>query len=361
MRNKTIDFLRGIAILLTLFRHFGYSGTFEVAKKIGWIGVDLFFVLSGFLVSGLIFDEYEKTNKFDGKRFLIRRGFKIYPAFWILIIFSSLYQYLFFGNVYWDAAIRQLLFIQNYFPKCDHTWSLAIEEHFYFLIVILFLLIIKYTKNQTKTILIGSITIIIYGIIAKASMFFLYPEYATHTHLFPTHLRIDSLMIGLLIAHVSRKKPEIINSIIRHKYIMYIVAIIALSTPFIWDIDKYPSQLYLSSFGVSAISISFGLILILWLNNKDFTKSAGKIIGNTGFNIITKIGFYSYSIYLWHLMIKSIMYNLLWLQGNTLNGYIVFVLYIVLTIGFGILLGKTIEIPFLKLRDRYFPKKHNII
>ena len=191
MRNKTIDFLRGIAILLTLFRHFGYSGTFGLAKKIGWIGVELFFVLSGFLVSGLIFDEYEKSKKFDGKLFLIRRGFKIYPGFWIFILCSILYQHFFFGNIYWDVALRQLLFIQNYFPKSDHTWSLAIEEHFYFLIVILFLLIIRYSKNPPKVILTGSIIIIIYGIVVKAAMFFWHPQYSEHTHLFPTHLRID--------------------------------------------------------------------------------------------------------------------------------------------------------------------------
>lgn len=357
MRNKTIDFLRGIAILLTLFRHFGYSGTFGLAKKIGWIGVELFFVLSGFLVSGLIFDEYEKSKKFDGKLFLIRRGFKIYPGFWILILCSILYQYLFFGNVYWDFALRQLFFIQNYFPKSDHSWSLAIEEHFYFLIVILFLLIIKYSKNPSKIILTGSIMIIIYGIAAKAAMFFLYPEFSTHTHLFPTHLRIDSLIIGLLIAHISRKKPEIIVNIMRHKKIMYVFVAMGLSPPFIWDIDQYPSQLYLSSFGLSAISISFGLLLILLLNNKNFERQVSKILGNSIFNTIAKIGFYSYSIYLWHLMVKTIMYNFLWLQGNTLNGYIVFVIYMIVTIGFGIIVGRLIEIPFLKLRERYFPKK----
>ena len=70
MRNKVIDFLRGIAILLTLFHHFGFSGIylFDIIKKLGWIGVDLFFVLSGFLVSGLIFDEYRDTNKINQKR-----------------------------------------------------------------------------------------------------------------------------------------------------------------------------------------------------------------------------------------------------------------------------------------------------
>ena len=357
MRNKTIDFLRGIAILLTLFRHLVYNGIFEPLKQVGWIGVDLFFVLSGFLVSGLIFDEYAKTNNFDGKRFLIRRGFKIYPAFWIFIICLIIYEHFVLKQINYSILIKDLFFIQNYFYPNDHTWSLAVEEHFYFLIVILFLITIRYAKNKNRTILIGSVMVIIYGIIAKAALFFINPDFKEHTHIFPTHLRIDSLMIGLLIAHIWRTRQDIIDIIVKHKYIMYAIAMAGLTTPFIWSIDKNQEQRYIASIGLTCISISFGLILILFLKEKNFEKNLSKIIGRIGLNTISKIGFYSYSIYLWHVLVRDIMYQQLHKQGDTLNGYLIFIIYMSLSIGVGIALGKLIEIPFLNLRDRYFPKK----
>lgn len=83
MRNTGLDLLRLVAILLVLGRHLlpGYeNNTFlSIWRTGGWVGVDLFFVLSGFLVSGLLFEEYKKRGSLDLKRFLIRRGFKIYP------------------------------------------------------------------------------------------------------------------------------------------------------------------------------------------------------------------------------------------------------------------------------------------
>ena len=82
-RIKQLDVLRGIAIVLVLGSHMPAS---DLWSQIGWVGVDLFFVLSGFLVSGLLFNEYKKHGQIRLGRFLIRRGFKIYPAFYFLIL-----------------------------------------------------------------------------------------------------------------------------------------------------------------------------------------------------------------------------------------------------------------------------------
>ena len=82
-RLRELDFLRGIAILLVLLRHITL---FSFTTQMGWIGVDLFFVLSGFLVSGLLFKEYIQFGNIQPKLFLIRRGFKIYPIYFIFYI-----------------------------------------------------------------------------------------------------------------------------------------------------------------------------------------------------------------------------------------------------------------------------------
>lgn len=85
MRNLGLDILRFIAVALVLGRHLslpmGHSWLLETWKLGGWVEVDIFFVLSGFLISSLLFKEYIQNGTISAKRFLIRRGFKIDPAF----------------------------------------------------------------------------------------------------------------------------------------------------------------------------------------------------------------------------------------------------------------------------------------
>ena len=105
-RNVTLDVIRGIAILMVVLSHlalvdkqvvtagfFKYIQLFFSVIKIGgWSGVDLFFVLSGFLISGLLFKEYKQTGTIKMKTFLIRRGFKVYPGFVLFILFSFVFE-----------------------------------------------------------------------------------------------------------------------------------------------------------------------------------------------------------------------------------------------------------------------------
>ena len=89
MRNLGLDLLRLFAVVLVLGRHLSLptkSGIFLDAWRTGgWVGVDLFFVLSGFLISGLLFREYQQQGRIHLKRFLVRRGFKIYPPYYVLV------------------------------------------------------------------------------------------------------------------------------------------------------------------------------------------------------------------------------------------------------------------------------------
>src|SRR5437762_8327462 len=97
MRLRQLDFLRGIAVLLVLFRHDALT---EFLYKIGWVGVDLFFVLSGFLVSGLLFSEFIKYGNIKPGLFLIRRGFKIYPLFYTFLLVTVIFT-LTFNQIGW--------------------------------------------------------------------------------------------------------------------------------------------------------------------------------------------------------------------------------------------------------------------
>src|SRR5689334_20467843 len=108
-RLTELDFLHGIAVILVLFAH--HYLTIYTATM-GWIGVDLFFVLSGFLVSGLLFAEYQKFGNIDTKRFLIRRGFKIYPAFYFSV-FVTLFLLHFLPNFSISPSAHLLILNDN--------------------------------------------------------------------------------------------------------------------------------------------------------------------------------------------------------------------------------------------------------
>ena len=91
MRNKRLDVLRCIALLLVMFNH---GGVWPAAAHHGWIGVDLFFVLSGFLISGLLFSEYKARSSISFKRFFTRRGLKIYPAFYLFLFLTGMLSFI---------------------------------------------------------------------------------------------------------------------------------------------------------------------------------------------------------------------------------------------------------------------------
>ncbi len=131
-RNRGLDSLRGLAILLVLGVHVQASPTWA---KVGWLGVDLFFVLSGFLISNLLFSEYKTHGSINLKSFYIRRGFKLYPSFYFLVLATILYCWIAGRGIRLGTALAEVTFMQNYFTGLwGHTWSLAVEEHFYILL-----------------------------------------------------------------------------------------------------------------------------------------------------------------------------------------------------------------------------------
>ena len=114
-RNFNLDTLRGIAILLVVLFHLNVP----VFRTGGWIGVDLFFVLSGFLIAGLLFREWITTGTLNLPRFYVRRGFKIYPAFYVFLAATLAVNLVAPGissfPVTVHATLAEATFTQNYF------------------------------------------------------------------------------------------------------------------------------------------------------------------------------------------------------------------------------------------------------
>src|SRR5262249_32608758 len=143
-RLPQLDLLRGIAILMVLGAHpvakINESGCFWLVAypwgHAGWTGVNLFFVLSGFLVGGLLFAEIHATANLNPGRFLVRRMFKLWPSYYLYLIFLLLVAAR--GGLDPRILLPFFVHVQNYHDGiiaiAPHTWSLAVEEHFYVLL-----------------------------------------------------------------------------------------------------------------------------------------------------------------------------------------------------------------------------------
>jgi|SRR5580704_563444 len=85
-------------------------------SRMGFVGVDLFFALSDFLISGLLYKEYHKRRAISFQRFFIRRGLTIYPAFYVMLVVTFVVQLLAGKLSGWGAYMREILFVQDYKP-----------------------------------------------------------------------------------------------------------------------------------------------------------------------------------------------------------------------------------------------------
>lgn len=356
-RLLCLDVLRASAIFLVLFNHM-YApprSMPEIARKgfvlldhIGWIGVDLFFVLSGFLVSGLIFREHIKTNKFRVANFYIRRGLKIYPSLYFLVLVSIIVQ----SNVFDDPPattdiLGDLLFLQNYIGAVwGHTWSLAVEEHFYILLplVLMFLaLSFKGTSNPFRLIPAFFIFVAIVELGLRIYTNLSY-SYTAGTHMFRSHLRFDSLLFGVLISYFYHYHYQAFFDFVDKWKVRLFLVVSVLVAPIL----LLPKSHFLTStIGLTLLFILSG-IAVSWLLSVNFPKN--RLTTFAGY-----IGLHSYSIYLWHYAIIHWLMAPMKEAGFSWGAYTA--TYLTISIVAGILMAKLVEFPVLYLRDRWFPAR----
>lgn len=355
-RLPQLDFLRAVAVILVIGNHwtvcppevnFYLNKITTVWYRGGWTGVDLFFVLSGFLVSGLLFNEYKKRGDINLKRFLIRRGFKIYPAFWLLILITLAVTVLNGEAVYRGGFLSELLFIQNYHPGIwDHDWSLAVEEHFYvFLTFIFFILIIvgKRTKHDSfayipKLFLSIAVICLFFRFITAA-----YQPFSYLVNIEQTHLRIDSLFFGVFLSYLWNLRGLSGNSFLENNKLLIGLTGAACFVPaFIYELNE---TTWMWTIGLTMFYLGGGFVLLALLKS-DFR-------GNVILLRVAGIGKYSYSIYLWNLPVHFWLMKYSNLAAE--NWFLYALIYWSGTFILGIGTAKLIEYPVLKLRDKWMP------
>lgn len=363
MRIKQLDVLRGVAVWLVLGRHMPFidiysgfgSGFLKIWERMGWIGVDLFFVLSGFLVSGLLFKEYQSTGKIDVLLFLIRRGFKIYPGYYFLLLFTILVYFYVFKIAFSARAIfEQIFFVQNYFFLLwDHTWSLAVEEHFYFLLVLFLLWCSRRRTADPFFDLPKAFVFLALGcLVLRVQNSIQNPQFGAQLHLFLTHLRIDSLMFGVVLSYAHHFHQEKFRQwVVAHKGWIAGLSAIMLTPVFIFELPDTP---FIYTYGLTLNYLGLGGMMMVFLYAVHIPE--GQLNG------LAKTGFFSYSIYLWHFpILRWVMPKMIEWTGITNTSLLVLIIiYFSMTISVGIWVARLIEIPCLRYRDRVFVKKKYI-
>ncbi len=355
-RLPQLDFLRAVAILLVIGNHAAicppetnlFLNKFTaVWNRGGWTGVDLFFVLSGFLIAGLLFSEYKKRGAIDIKRFLVRRGFKIYPAFWFLII-TTLFVNFFSGEeIYRGGFLSEILFVQNYHSGIwAHTWSLAVEEHFYIFLSLLFFVFSSVRRN-----IVGSVFNFIpeiFFVLAVTCLFLrIFTDYFAgfnyQINIEQTHLRLDSLFYGVLLSYLWNFRGLSENEFLRkNKLSVGLIGLLCFVPAFVFDLND---TFWLRNLWLTMLYLGGGFLLLALLKS-DFGES--KIL-----RVFAGIGKYSYSIYLWNLPTHF------WLEKFTNlaaeNWFLYALIYWIATLVLGIGTAKLIEYPILRLRDKLLP------
>lgn len=364
-RLREIDFLRGLAILLVLVRH---RHMFEFTTNIGWIGVDLFFTLSGFLVSGLLFKEYIKFGDIEPKRFLIRRGFKIYPIYYLFYLLY-LIPIITYNQFKLIPFLSDMVFVQNYVNGFGYafgpSWSLAVEEHFYFTLAIFLWAGIKYKFiiiNTTNDINKNSISLqkLVFVLLSLCLLFrimsnLIFPGEITRNFTM-THLRIDSLIAGVYVSYLFHfKKAELIQVFYKYKYLFFTLASLGLAwTPFLEPVPSF----FAKTIGFTLIYLSFSIILIYFIVNSKINDGINRLFTKPIVDLISKIGFCSYSIYIIYSLVNFCSDRIHDLFKIHHYPVVDFILTSIASVLLGLFMTFVIENYFLKLRNKYFPSRY---
>lgn len=356
MRDKRLDVLRAVAIFLVLFLHAGLP----LFRRMGWTGVDLFFVLSGFLISGLLFSEYKRRGSISFKRFFIRRGLKIYPSFYFMIAMTIGVELGLKLPFTLGDCLREILFVQNYrFGIWSHTWSLAVEEHFYILLPVFLLLLARISRNKADPfrVIPWAFGLVAVGcLVARAlTIHFAASAFRPPMAINPTHERMDALFFGVLLGYLQHFRLSRIEGIVRSVRNRIVAGL--LIPALLWTCFFLPKENhFLLTFGLTFLYLGFGLLLMLSIHLRNVVpRLLARPVSAIGSGF-AYVGMYSYSIYLWHLPFISWAPGVLRRLFGIRMDHIEFTLFFIVggTV-FGILMSKLVEYPVLRIRDRFFP------
>ena len=348
---SSIDGLRAIAVTAVVLYHLGISWI-----PGGFLGVDLFFVISGYVITRLILDSINQSSALDLRAFYAARIRRIFPGFIFMVIctiifigvwapeaikrFLSDLPYALTGTINWLLVARN----QDYFetigrpPLLQHTWSLAVELQFYLIWPIILLTVLKYFGKKN----IARIALII-AMISGTALFFvsLQLDQANAKQISHIYFGTDTHSLGLFLgaalavswipqnlsANIEKRAQDVIDAI-------GVVGLLGLISVFLF-IDQSNASLYRIAFPLAGI---FGCLVIISLVHP--ASRFAPLISTAPFRWV---GQRSYGIYIWHWVIFQVTRPSVDLSGQTWALYLARVLLVLALADISL---RWVEIPF---------------
>ncbi len=362
-RTDGLDTLRALAIVLVFVYHYRVfvSGTPDLGwlAVIGWTGVDLFFVLSGYLIANQLLGGLVRGRSLSLPSFYARRALRTLPVFWVVLA----------AYFCWPAAMGGrtppplwtfLTFTQNIGLQAgtafSHAWSLCIEEQFYLVLPLLLVAGQRWRLGaRAGWALMGALLL---GVAARCWLWTRFgreadgqlDRYYAWVY-YGTLCRFDEFLPGVALALLKNAHPDAWARLMKHGQALLLAGLVATGLMF-WGlhqryyIDGYGYGFAMSAFGYSLMAMAFGLLV------------AAALSPHSGLHRLRVPGAYSlalwsYAIYLSHKAVGVILKAQLaplapppWLQ---------FGLIALASIALGALLQRLVEAPFMALRDRRWP------
>ncbi|HYQ70291.1 MAG TPA: acyltransferase [Gammaproteobacteria bacterium] len=366
--DAALDGIRGVAIALILFHHLVYlSGIdrkvwfdwqiFRLADSC-WLGVDLFFVLSGFLITRILYDARSSPHYF--RNFYGRRVLRIFPVYYGSLLLGLLVippwlsaeatQSFFQAQGWYWLYLSNIHIAIHGWPEAPigHFWSLAIEEQFYLIWPLLVLAL-----NREKLIQVSLLCMIV-ALALRIWLPFDMDRTAAYVML-PT--RMDSLAAGAIIAMVMRG-PGGIRSLGRVPAILAVGCGLVLAIIYLWERRLAPMNTVVATVGYTLIATGFAAVVAMTVAAPQHSRLRRLLSAPT----LVMLGKYSYALYVIHVPIIWMLRKAGFqadlfprVFGSSLPGVAVFsVVALAISLALAMLSYRYLESPFLRLK-RYLP------
>jgi len=355
-----LDLLRAVAIIwVMLFHSFivgGLGEDFTWLSHYGWAGVDIFFVLSGFLIGSQLLKPLQRGEPLRLGAFYARRAWRILPAFAVVLAVYACFPALREApglQPWWQFATftMNLLIDYTHNQAFSHAWSLCVEEHFYVVFPLLAWLLSR--KASAARFACVCAAVVLAGIALRSAVWLHDVQIDSSRNWFvediyyPTWMRLDGLLVGVMLATWRTYKPDAWNNWQRHANMSLLAGCAVLAVAF-WLFNNRTGLLG-NSLGWPVLSLGFGFLVFAGADRNS-------VLGRHRIPAASWLAAVSYSLYLSHKLAMHAVQE--WLATMpAMPGGVVFILYATAILVVGATLHYAVERPFLRWRDHSVPTR----
>ncbi len=354
-----LDGVRAVAVALVFAVHYTTHCYF------GWAGVQVFFVLSGFLITGVLFDNRNQNHRF--RNFYVRRTLRIFPLFyfiWLLVLvawpflheqwtpirllwpaYLGNFARFFAGTIDVDHIYTRF----SAFPvEIGHFWSLAVEEQFYLLWPL-----VVFKVADRKTLIRICVSVVVGVLLLRVLLLAVLPHWLLELDFYfrMMFLQADAFLFGGLLTLVLRGPAK--ERILRHAQLFFWIAFAILLAACLLNHPGHefsmilPSRPWMSSYGFTLISLASGGLILCAMTP-----------GNAVFYVLNLrplrvLGRYSYGFYVYHVLLLPLRVFHMWKGQSTAVQMVFLVVDFFIVLGISAASYHLLEMPFLRLKSRF--------